>query len=157
MLLLSGHSNYISVSGSHDHTIRVWNASTGILAMAPLAGHSEEVTSVAFSPDGTRIVSCSDDCTIHVGDAFTGNLAMSPLEGHSSSVVFSPDGSHIVSGSDALHYPLIGYIHWKPRNGHFRGALQRRYLCCLLARRTHIVSGSADRMIRVWDTTSEHQ
>ena len=60
------------------------------------------VTSVAFSPDGSHIVSGSSDNTIHLWDAETGDAIWKPIKGHSSyvsSVAFSPDGSRIVSGS----------------------------------------------------------
>ncbi|KAE9390281.1 WD40 repeat-like protein, partial [Gymnopus androsaceus JB14] len=58
--------------------------------------------SVAFSPDGTRIVSGSDDKTIRIWDAANGVQIGEPLEGHEysvRSVAFSPDGTKIVSGS----------------------------------------------------------
>jgi WD40 repeat protein len=70
-----------------------------------LKGHSGAlgvVTSVAFSPDGKRIVSGSVDKTLKVWDAATGRETLT-LKGHSSSVLcvaFSPDGKRIVSGSD---------------------------------------------------------
>jgi WD40 repeat protein len=35
-------------------------------------GHSEPVTSVCFSPDGTRIVSGSNDKTVRIWNAVTG-------------------------------------------------------------------------------------
>ena len=60
-----------------------------------------QVLSVAFSPDGKRIVSGSDDGTIKVWDAATGQETLT-LKGHSSavnSVAFSPDGKRIVTGS----------------------------------------------------------
>jgi flagellar biosynthesis GTPase FlhF len=65
-------------------------------------GHQSTVNSVAFSPDGSRIVSGSDDKTLRLWDARTGQAIGQPLTGHQSavwSVAFSPDGSRIVSGS----------------------------------------------------------
>ncbi|KZP33641.1 hypothetical protein FIBSPDRAFT_1036166, partial [Athelia psychrophila] len=65
-------------------------------------GHDVRVWSVAFSPDGSKIVSGSSDKTVRVWDAVTGQAALPPLEGHENevfSVSFSSDGSKIVSGS----------------------------------------------------------
>jgi WD40 repeat protein len=56
---------------------------------------------VAFSPDGTRIVTGSGDRTAKVWDARTGTPQLE-LKGHTShvwSVAFSPDGTRIVTGS----------------------------------------------------------
>ena len=39
------------MSGSHDGTVRLWDAATGA-ALQTLKGHSGSVISVAFSPDG---------------------------------------------------------------------------------------------------------
>ena len=69
--------------------------------MLTLKGHTSGVRSVAFSPDGTRIVSGSTDKTVKVWDANTGQ-EMLTLKGHTSgvrSVAFSSDGTRIVSGS----------------------------------------------------------
>ena len=60
------------VSGGGDKTVRVWDADTGQPIGPPLTGHTDSVSSVAFSPDGNRIVSGSDDNTVRVWDAATG-------------------------------------------------------------------------------------
>ena len=43
------------VSGSYDHSVRIWNAITGEIERV-LEGHQDHVISVAFSPDGARVV-----------------------------------------------------------------------------------------------------
>ena len=48
-----------------------------------LKGHTDVVTSVAFSPDGKRIVSGSWDKTVKVWDAATGTEIFS-LKGHTA-------------------------------------------------------------------------
>src|SRR5258706_547246 len=90
------------VTGSDDHTIRIWDAESGVVVGEPLKGHTNSVMSVAYSPDGRYIISGSCDHTIRIWDAKTGAAVGDPLKGHTSSVtsvVYSPDGRHIVSGS----------------------------------------------------------
>ncbi|KAJ7842474.1 hypothetical protein B0H14DRAFT_3868883 [Mycena olivaceomarginata] len=88
-------------SGSWDMTLRVWDAATGQQVGDPLVGHTKEVNSVVFSPDGTHIASGSWDTTIRVWDAGTGQQVGAPPPGHIGevTVAFSPDGTCIASGS----------------------------------------------------------
>ena len=66
-----------------------------------LTGHTDDVYSMAFSPDGNKIASGSHDNTFRLWDAQMGMLIRT-LTGHTdvvSSVAFSPDGNTIATGS----------------------------------------------------------
>ncbi len=69
---------------------------------AILRGHTSNVNSATFSPDGKWIVSASDDNTVRIWDAETG-AEIKTLPGHTDNVRsanFSPDGKQIVSASE---------------------------------------------------------
>lgn len=89
-------------SGAPDRhaTLRLWDAGTGAL-LRTWQAHRRIIHSVAFSPDGTRIVTGSDDQTLGIHDVERGEQVLE-LRGHESYVhaaVFSPDGTQIASGS----------------------------------------------------------
>ena len=73
--------------------------------------------SVAFSPDGKRIVSGDLDETVRLWDAATGNPIGQPIAGHTDrvwSVAFSPDGRGILSGgSDGTVKVWPGPAAWR--------------------------------------------
>ncbi len=77
---------------------------TPLLSFPPperLVGHTYSVRAVAYSPDGSRIVSGSLDKTLKIWDASSGQ-ELATLSGHTSSVLavaFSPSGDLIYSGS----------------------------------------------------------
>ena len=63
----------VVVSGSFDKTIRLWDARTRKPIGAPLTGHTDYVTSVAFGAidDLPVVISGSWDNTIRLWDART--------------------------------------------------------------------------------------
>jgi len=68
--------------------------------LALLTGHTDNVTSVTFSPDGNHLASSSDDETVRLWDVNT-HTQRAILTGHNSwvsSVAFSPEGRTLASG-----------------------------------------------------------
>jgi WD40 repeat protein len=66
-----------------------------------LTGHTGEVFSVAFSPDGSQILSAARDYTTRLWDVKSGRQVHC-LQGHTNTVYkasFSPDGSQAISAS----------------------------------------------------------
>jgi len=75
--------------------------SAGGALLRVLSGHTDAVRSVAWSPDGRRIVSGSADNTLIIWDAETGVVSCT-MSSHTDAVrsaAWSPDGRRIVSGS----------------------------------------------------------
>jgi WD40 repeat protein len=140
-----------------DKTVRIWDAHTGRPIGTPVLAHTDKVFSVAYSPDGRRLVTASADTTVRVWDAATGQPVGRPLTGHAGQVfaaVFSPDGRRIASGGgdrtirlwDAQTGAQIG----APFTGH-TGAV---WSVAFSPDGRRIVSGSDDGTIRQWDVES---
>ena len=80
--------------------MRLWDVGTGTEKVV-LTGHTDWISSVAFSSDGQTLATGSGDNTVRLWDVGTGT-EKSVLIGHTDwvySVVFSPDGQMIATGS----------------------------------------------------------
>jgi WD40 repeat protein len=89
------------VTGAADGSAEVWRVSTG-KTLVSLRGHADQVSSVAFSPNGRWIATASADQTVAVWNAATGRM-QAVLLGHGDAVeaaAFSSDGRWIATASD---------------------------------------------------------
>jgi WD40 repeat protein len=138
-------------SGSADNTIKLWDIRKG-KCFKTLYGHTNSVSSVAFSPDGQTLVSGSADHTVRLWDIRNGQCVKICL-GHSNrvaSVAFSPDGKTLLSGSTDKTVKL-----WDVSTGScvrtFIGHSDRVESVTLSQDGQIAVSGSFDLTIRFWD------
>ena len=138
------------VTGCENGTAKVWDARTGTPQLG-LPAHSSWVESVAFSPDGMRIVTCGDNIA-RVWDARTG-LRRAELKGHAgwlTSVAFSPDGEQVVTGSSDETAKV-----WDARTGTPKIELKSRKgevtSVAISPDGTRIVTGTWDGIVQIWD------
>ncbi|MFC8383106.1 hypothetical protein [Nocardia sp. NPDC057272] len=82
--------------------LRIWNADTGAAVGNPVTGNFGIVQSVAFSPDGGRIVTGGSDKAVRLWDSKTGQPVGNPLGLNAAVryVAFTPDGDRIVAVAD---------------------------------------------------------
>ena len=86
--------------GQSDRTVKLWDVQARTL-LQTLEGHTDRVSSVAFSPDGRVLATGASDRTVKLWDVQARTL-LQTLEGHTdrvSSVAFSPDGRVLATGA----------------------------------------------------------
>lgn len=141
-------------TGSNDPGgfIQLWNCQTGA-RIKVLNGHDDAVLSVAFSHDGTRLLSSSYDKSARLWDLATGQEVMA-YRGHTWwvwSAAFSHDDRSVVTaGQDSI------VMVWETQTGKrlypaFRGHRGPVYAARFSPDGSQVVSGGYDRRILVWN------
>ena len=94
----------LASGGCADRTVKIWDATNGRL-LRNLAGHTDWVKPIAFSPSSGILASSGDDRTIKLWKTEDGSL-LQDLSGHPDwviSLAFSHDGQRLAScGRDKL-------------------------------------------------------
>jgi len=122
-------------------------------------GHTNDVLSVCFSPDGKYALSGGRDNTIKLWDIASGNEIKS-FEGHNSmvtSVNFSPDGKFALSASNDYTLKL-----WDITSGieikTFKGpGYSFLTTTCFSPDGKYAISGSFDNILVLWDIESGNE
>ncbi len=123
-----------------------------------LYGHGRGVNSVAFSPDGSQIVSGSTDGTLKIWDVEPGcEIRTLPGADHwITCVAFSPDGTMVASGSwyGAIQiWDVAGGYEIRSTVGHLEAVNSITFS----PDGRQIVSASHDNTVKVWDVASGNE
>lgn len=136
-------------------TLRLWDVAKGEEIRA-FNGHTAPITSVAFSPDGKKILTSSFDRTLRLWDTEKGK-ELKRFEGHTDGIeaaAFTPDGNRILScavGKD----PTIRI--WDAKTGKLllvSEPVEEGFLCVAVLPDGHqCVTGGKDGVVRLWRWT----
>jgi len=137
-------------SGSHDHTIRVWDTWTGECCCV-IDGHNDIITSVSFSPTNSQLlISASRDNTVQWWD-INGHKIGSTYEGEY--VAISSDGTYFALWTQEQPVVTVqnsesGVIVTKLQNpGEHCG-------CCQFSPDSKSVACGVGKIIYIWDITN---
>ena len=124
----------------------------------PMMKHEGEVWSVAYSPDGKRIVTASADNSARIWDAATG-VELLALVGHEDwvrSAAFSPDGRRVVTGASDNTARV-----WDVSNGHelirLTGHEAAINSAIFSPDGKRLLTASVDSTVRLWDAENGAQ
>lgn len=130
-----------------DMVVRLWSLEGELVRS--LEGHEDWVRSVAFSPDGSRLVTGAEDNTVRIWSV-DGEL-LDTLRGHRGwvrSVAFSPDGRLIASAGDATAIRLWSAEGYKLST--FYGHEDWIRSVAFSPNGQYLASASDDQTIRIW-------
>jgi 5-formyltetrahydrofolate cyclo-ligase len=115
--------------------------------------HHDEVSSVAFSPDGTRLATGGGDGIVSIWDAGTGEEQL--RLGHEQfvlTVAFSPGGTRLATGGGdgkaRIWDAVTGELFWEFAHGEWVHAV------AFNAHGTSLATGSRDATARIWDVVT---
>ena len=101
--VLTFSADAVLIASAHGKRIYVWDTVTGA-AFAKLDEHPDPITTIALSPDNTKLATAGEDWVVRLWDVRTGKY-LNSLKGHPgavNAVAFSPDGKILASAGTTL-------------------------------------------------------
>ena len=150
-----------------DNAMMLWDAASGKLLRTfahPDVGPAgfkmaDSVDSVAFSPDGARVLSGTSSGTVNLWDAASGQKIWTYKEGPATAIVwsleFSPDGKSVLAAVSDRSPKLIDAATGRllrAFNGHANGFLVT--IATFSADGSRMMSSSHDLTTKIWDVAS---
>jgi WD40 repeat protein len=158
-LAFSPDDRFLASSGDDLDTVKVWDLKSGKEAFQtePFSGFGTVLFSVAYSPDGRRLVAAGQDKKLRVWDAKTGRKIgiMGEHDRNVYNLVFSPDGRYLASaGKDGKVRVWDGTrldeLQERPREMAVAGGEIADTLV-FSADSTRLAVGSSDLTATIWD------
>ena len=119
-------------------------------------GHTDIVSDVAFTPDGTMALSASRDATLILWDVATGAI-IRRFTGHSGpiwAVAITPDGQTAISASNDETLIVWGYSNGRGDFARWQATLAPIWDVALSPDGALAVSGSSDDSVILWDVAT---
>jgi WD40 repeat protein len=141
----------VAAAGVHNSELTVWDSRTWQKVTSVNVG--QDLYSVAFSPDGQRLVTNGANSQVVLRDAATGQV-ISAFKGHGGfvwSVAFSTDNQHVASGADDQTVRL-----WNATTGRaliLRGHTGMVDSVAFSPDHRLLASASEDRTVRLWNAS----
>jgi WD40 repeat protein len=138
-------------TAGEDQIIRLWNLN-GQQHGKPMEGHSDEIMSVATSPNGDLVASASRDGTVRLWN-LDGSAHGKPCRGHKGAVyavAFSPGGDVLASGggdSTVRLWNLDGSSRGQPLQCDQRGLI----VSVAFSPAGDLLASGSNAGVRVWD------
>ena len=141
-----------------DFDGRLWDVTTGN-QIRLFKGHTENVHLVAFSPDGSIVLTGSGDKTVRLWETDTGQqVRRFKYDGDSriSSVAFGPRGRVMITG----HWDKIARL-WSIASGEqirqFEGHTERVEAVAISPDGMFVLTGSDDNTAKLWDIATGNE
>jgi WD40 repeat protein len=136
-------------SVGEDGIVKLWNVAQGRLTKT-LKGHEGMTQSVAFSANGKLVASSGKDNSIKIWDRVEGTVIHTmPGTSEANALMFSENSQNLLSGNSDCNIKV-----WQTSNGQLVGNLTGHsdlvHSIDLSLDRKYLVSGSADKTLKIW-------